>query len=266
MTPTPDERLNALSTARPQPQAVRTPSPAHDAAPAPAAALQRALASPTVRPADVLALQRAVGNRAVQRMLASSRPVIQAKLTVNAPGDVYEQEADNVARQVVASLSQPVGPAADAVQRDDLDDDELVRKPLLQRDPTPEDEDKLHLKPSPVQRTGGEGAFDVDDGVESAIESARGGGQALDSGTRGQMEGALGVDLSGVRVHTDTRAADLSTSVQARAFTTQKDIFFNQGEYNPGSTGGKELLAHELTHVVQQNGPALARKDTDEKG
>jgi hypothetical protein len=98
--------------------------------------------------------------------------------------------------------------------------------------------------------------------VERAIEGARGGGQGLDHKVRDRMEPSFGADFSGVRVHTDTRADSLSRSLSAMAFTTGQDIFFRQGAYNPGTSSGRELLAHELTHVVQQNGGNLQRKMT----
>jgi hypothetical protein len=76
------------------------------------------------------------------------------------------------------------------------------------------------------------------------------------------MEPALGADFSGVRVHADAGADALNQSLQARAFTTGQDVFFRQGAYNPGSSSGRELLAHELTHVVQQNGDEVRTKLT----
>ncbi|HAG85150.1 MAG TPA: hypothetical protein DCL61_29380, partial [Cyanobacteria bacterium UBA12227] len=91
-------------------------------------------------------------------------------------------------------------------------------------------------------------------------ESARGGGQSLSENIRQPMEQAMGADFSGVKVHTDGQSHQLNQSIQARAFTTGQDIFFRQGEYDPGSRGGQELLAHELTHVVQQNGNAVQRQ------
>lgn len=101
--------------------------------------------------------------------------------------------------------------------------------------------------------------------IEQSIQQARGGGQVLDSRVRGQMEPAFGVDFSKVRVHTDAGAHSLNRALNARAFTTGQDIFFNQSEYNPGSSGGRELIAHELTHVVQQRQdrvqPTLLGKD-----
>jgi hypothetical protein len=90
--------------------------------------------------------------------------------------------------------------------------------------------------------------------VESTIANTRGGGTALDPGVAGRMGPALGDDLSDVRVHTDDTADSLSRSVSARAFTTGSDVYFAKGEYNPGSSGGDHLLAHELSHVVQQRG------------
>ena len=106
-----------------------------------------------------------------------------------------------------------------------------------------------------------EGGGDMD-AVERSIDQARGGGHGMDHGTRTQMETAFGADFSGVRIHTDARADGLSQSLSARAFTTGRDVFFRQGEYNPGSSSGRELLAHELTHVVQQNGDGISRKMT----
>jgi len=100
----------------------------------------------------------------------------------------------------------------------------------------------------------GEGEAEATPEVEAAIEQARGGGRSLDKGIQRQMESAFGTDFSGVRVHTDSTADTLNQALSARAFTTRQDIFFRQGEYNPGSSSGKELLAHELTHVVQQTG------------
>ena len=93
--------------------------------------------------------------------------------------------------------------------------------------------------------------------IEQSIRQARGGGQALDSGVRVQMESAFGADFSGVRVHTGPNANSLNQMLSARAFTTGQDVFFKQGEYNPGRSDGQALLAHELTHVVQQTGTEI---------
>lgn len=104
-----------------------------------------------------------------------------------------------------------------------------------------------------------EGAGILPDGrahpdVEAAIGRTRGGGSSLDAGSRQRMGSALGDPLSDVRVHTDGTADALARSVSARAFTTGTDLYFARGEYQPSSTEGQRLLAHELSHVVQQRG------------
>lgn len=100
----------------------------------------------------------------------------------------------------------------------------------------------------------GTGKSDVTPEVESGIQTARGGGQALDGQVRSRMEPVFNADFSNVRVHTGGKADGLNRALSARAFTTGQDIFFKEGEYNPASSTGQELLAHELTHVVQQGG------------
>ncbi|MEH1948994.1 MAG: DUF4157 domain-containing protein [Nostoc sp.] len=139
------------------------------------------------------------------------------------------------------------------------EEEELQMKPLdnstLQREEAPEEEEELQMK-SMVQRQAGMAATPD---LETSINQARGGGQAMADNIRQPMEQAFGADFSGVKVHTDGQSDQLNRSIQARAFTTGQDVFFRQGEYNPGSRGGQELLAHELTHVVQQNGGAVQR-------
>lgn len=95
---------------------------------------------------------------------------------------------------------------------------------------------------------------DVAPAIEAAIQRVRGQGQSLDPMTRTRMDTAFGADFGAVRVHTDAHADALNRTLQARAFTTGHDIFFRSGEYNPATSSGRELLAHELTHVVQQSG------------
>jgi Domain of unknown function (DUF4157) len=90
--------------------------------------------------------------------------------------------------------------------------------------------------------------------VEMAIARSRGRGSALDEGVRGRIAPALGDDLGDVRVHDDDHADTLARSVQARAFATGSDVFFAKGEYQPNTSSGDKLLAHELSHVVQQRG------------
>lgn len=113
-----------------------------------------------------------------------------------------------------------------------------------------------------VQRAAEAPAGEVPAEVEAGIHAARGGGGSLDEGTRGAMESALGADFSGVRVHTDARADSLSRALGARAFTTGRDVFFRQGEFSPATPGGQKLIAHELTHVVQQAATPVQRRLT----
>lgn len=103
-----------------------------------------------------------------------------------------------------------------------------------------------------LQRIAQEGEFVAPELVERTIERQRGSGQPLAHGVRGAIEGALGADLSGVRIHTDEGAAALNESLSARAFTHGSDIFFGAGQYAPDSASGQRLLAHELAHVMQQ--------------
>jgi hypothetical protein len=109
-----------------------------------------------------------------------------------------------------------------------------------------------------VARTQGAGILptgEVHPSVQSTIDSTRGGGNSLDAGVANKLSPSLG-DLSDVRVHTDETSQDLNHAVSARAFATGTDVYFAKGEYNPGSTDGDHLLAHELAHVVQQRGAA----------
>jgi hypothetical protein len=93
-------------------------------------------------------------------------------------------------------------------------------------------------------------------GVRRAVERARGGGRPVPDGVRGLMERAFGADFGAVRVHADARADALNRQLAARAFTAGSDIFFRRGDYALGTPGGREVLAHELTHVMQQRGAA----------
>ena len=176
------------------------------------------------------------------KISASKTAIIQPKLTIGAPGDKYEQEADRVAVQVVQQIQAPAPTqtmAEKTIQRgSDLDDDD----------------DDLHMKPM-VSRTTSDSRTPAAAELETAIQQSRGSGQPLPGNLRQPMEQAFGgADFSEVKVHTNAQSDQLNKSIQARAFTTGQDVFFRQGAYQPRSRGGQELIAHELTHVVQQNG------------
>ncbi|HEY9651606.1 MAG TPA: DUF4157 domain-containing protein [Coleofasciculaceae cyanobacterium] len=204
--------------------------------------------------------------------------MLQPKLTIGEPGDKYEQEADDMARQVVSQInapqSQPSGQAG-TIQRDEMpkpEDEEAasvqpkLESGTIQRDemPKPEDEEAAPVQAkSMVQRQSDGGGKAAPPQLEESIQQSRGSGQPLADNIRKPMEQSFGADFSGVKVHTDSRADQLNQSIQARAFTTGQDIFFRQGNYNPGSQDGQELVAHELTHVVQQSGGAIQQKPSE---
>ncbi len=99
----------------------------------------------------------------------------------------------------------------------------------------------------------------VSPALSGQIESSRGKGRRMPDKTRAEMEQGIGADFRGVNIHTDEKSANMNRELGAQAFTHGRDIYFNNGKYNPDSTNGKRLLAHELTHVVQQ-GKSIRRK------
>lgn len=143
------------------------------------------------------------------------------------------------------------------IQRQSIEDEELLQGKWLRRQP---EEEELMMKPV----VGVEGG-DLDADTDSAINAARSGGSPLPDPVRRDMESAFGADFSGVRVHTGSRATELNESLSARAFTTGSDIFVRNGDYQPTSASGQELLAHELTHVIQQGGGTARRHPARER-
>lgn len=109
-----------------------------------------------------------------------------------------------------------------------------------------------------LQRKGGDSTPAIGSAVQSSIQSQTAGGQPLSSDVRGYMEPRFGADFSNVRVHNDAVSANLNTQLSARAFTYQNHVFFSGNQYQPGTSEGKQLLAHELTHTIQQ-GHAVQR-------
>jgi hypothetical protein len=101
-----------------------------------------------------------------------------------------------------------------------------------------------------------QGGKTKDAGEPQATQVQLKSGQPLDAQVRLRMESAFGRDFSGVRIHTDAKAGELSEELNAQAFTIGKDIAFKDGEYQPGTESGDKLIAHELAHVAQQEGAA----------
>jgi hypothetical protein len=178
------------------------------------------------RASALFAMQRTHGNRYVQRVVAG----IQANLTIGQPNDIYEQEANQV---------------ADAVMR--------MPEPEVKRQL--EEEENLQAK-----GTSGH-ISEVNSDIESRIQSLRGGGQPLPESSRTFFEHRFGHDFSQVRIHTDAQAAESARVVNARAFTTGQDVVFGTGQYAPGTMVGQRLLAHELTHVMQQASGTVIQRD-----
>jgi Domain of unknown function (DUF4157) len=146
-------------------------------------------------------------------------------------------------------------------EHEDRSRDEAERRPV--ESPEPEAAAVERLASSVGNQAFGvlarEGAGIMPDGnahpdVTAALARTRGGGVPLDKGLRDELSGQLGDTFGDVRIHADGEADSLARSVSARAFTTGADVYFAGGEFNPLSTGGRELIAHELAHVVQQRG------------
>ena len=130
--------------------------------------------------------------------------------------------------------------------------------PLVQRQL---DEEELQMRPLGQWRRTRERGFLAGDTIERQLARLRGQGAALPSGFLSEMEQRFGADLSGVRVHSGHEAAQLNQSLRARAFTHGADIYFGSSAYDPSSRAGRRLLAHELTHVVQQGAARRTRRD-----
>jgi hypothetical protein len=173
-------------------------------------------------------LQHTLGNRSVSR-------VIQAKLNISRPGDAYEQEADRVADQVMRMPEPAAFGGATAVPQ----------PPRIQRMCAECEEE---VQPKAID----ESASVVDQGLESRVNSIKNGGAPISSSLRGFFEPRFGYDFQQVRVHTDGPASEMAHDARASAFTVGRDIVFGKGSYAPETDSGKNLLAHELTHVVQQ--------------
>jgi Domain of unknown function (DUF4157) len=164
---------------------------------------------------------------------------IQAKLAINKPGDEYEQEADRISEQVMRMPDpQPRASACDGACGT-RQTRQTVQEPV------------------PLQKNGvesdGVGETAAPPIVDDVLRSP---GQPLDAATRAYFEPRFGHDFSRVRVHTDSEAADSVRSVGALAYTVGPDMVFGAGRYQPHSVAGRQLVAHELVHVMQQSGGA----------
>jgi hypothetical protein len=156
-----------------------------------------------------------------------SRLPLQAKLTINKPGDAYEQEADRIAADVMSGSALS----------------------------------RLDAAPLRIQRFSGPSNTPTNAAPTSVDGVLSSPGSPLEPALRQEMEQRFGYDFGGVRVHTDASAAESAHAVSARAYTVGGDIVFGRGHYAPGTSEGRKLLAHELTHVLQQSGGDAAAGD-----
>jgi hypothetical protein len=212
---------------------------------------------------SILHLQRMIGNQAVQRLLKTEaednkqrsipnaspqrfvdsscrRPNpttparIQPKLEVSTPGDKYEQEADRVADQIMRMTASNVSAATPRIQRMSRENDHMQAEKLRAQGPSPAAESEL----SPE--------------TQAAVRSLDSGGKPLDAALRSFFEPRFGQGFEQVRVHTDAADATSSQDLHALAYTRGRHIVFAPGNFEPHTERGQRLLAHELTHVVQQ--------------
>ncbi len=193
--------------------------------------LQQAIVSPEMAsPAAMLRLQKASGNQAVSRL-------IQTKLVVGPAIDPYEMEADRTANRVI-NMPAPAASNGKAIAQ--TKPGEAIQM-VNETGPAPT---------GPNLRTG----FEVGGDLENRLSAQKGRGSPMAKELQTDMGTRFGVDFGGVRIHTGSEASQISRALSAQAFTQGQDIFFDQGKYNPNTGTGKRLLAHELTHVVQQTG------------
>ncbi|NOU16599.1 MAG: DUF4157 domain-containing protein [Bacteroidales bacterium] len=196
--------------------------------------------------------------------------IIQPKLEVNPPNDIYEKQADEVANRV----SRMPGNAQDNLQMQPKEDedkklqmkseeedknlqmkseeDESVSRP-------PEDEEKGKIQMS-VGSSSNNQVPQVSSSLASQLNSTKGQGSPLSEGVSREMGQKIGGNFNNVRVHTDDNAVRMNKELGAKAFTHGNDIYFNNGQYNPENSSERHLLVHELTHVIQQKQHSAQRK------
>lgn len=214
-------------------------------------------------------LQRNLGNQAFSRL-------VQAKLQIGQPGDILEQEADRVAEQVMG-MPGPIFPrpfsdcSSSDIQKKyakcNEGEEKIIEEkpltaqitPLIQRQVTeePEEEEEETLQAKEV--TGGTPTLSPP--IDSYLNSIRGNGQPLPESIRAFFEPRFGYDFSSVRIHKNGVVSDSAQTLNALAYTFKNNIVFGTNQYAPESDYGKKLLAHELTHVIQQNNSARDGKE-----
>lgn len=211
---------------------------------------------------------------------------IQPKLNIGKPGDKYEQEADQVSDKVVQHSNEEHGffgnsvffgrnistniqekPLAETIspliQRQE--EEEEAQPKLIQRQE--EEEEMMQMHPMEEEESE-QISLDssqtiVNSSLESKLKNSSGNGQKMDAKTKAEMENSFGADFSGVKIHAGNAAVRMNKELGAQAFTSGNDIYFNEGKYQTNSESGKRLLAHELTHTIQQGATKVASSETN---
>ncbi|MFN0276477.1 MAG: DUF4157 domain-containing protein [Chitinophagales bacterium] len=165
----------------------------------------------------------------------------QPKLSINQPNDQYEQEADAVAELIVQSKN---------INQQNTFFKPVTISSIQKKCPACEHDDEENLQRKEQNNSETEASSEL----ESYISGLGGSGNSLPPQTNQFFSQKIGYDFSNVKIHTDAVAAKSAQSINALAYTTGSNIVFNQNQYQPETDAGKKLLAHELTHVVQQNG------------
>ena len=200
----------------------------------------------------------------------------QAKLKVGQPGDQYEQEADAMADKVVQEKTQEENVQSQTEEDIQTKSIAEVLTPLVQKSTsnpdlqtTEEGEEQLSKE---AEEEGAEETVQMKKEAETGIPPGfeqqlhqNSGGEAMDQETLSGMEQSFGADFNEVRVHTDSQAVQMSQAIGAHAFTHGYDIYFNENQYNPKENSGQHLLAHELTHTIQQGSSPAIQKSTIQK-
>ena len=165
-----------------------------------------------------------------------------------------EEEEEIQTKSLFARITPRAQMAAAPEEEEEIQTKSLFARitPRVQTAAAPEEEEEVQTKPL-VPSAGAKGGLAEPD-LEQSLAQARGNGSPLADDVRGRMENAFGVDFSTVRIHSDEQADSLSRCIQARAFTVGRDIFLRQNEYQPENYEGQWLLAHELSHTLQQRG------------
>ncbi|TCP24044.1 uncharacterized protein DUF4157 [Tenacibaculum skagerrakense] len=178
-----------------------------------------------------------------QKPLASEvTPLVQRKETADEEQPVQKMEEEEAVQSK----------AEEEVQKQE--EEEAVQSKEEEEVQKAEEEETVQSKEDEeVQTKTINGKVTKTSSIESKLRKGSG-GQRLDQNTKQEMEHGFGADFSNVRIHTDFEAAQMSSDIGAKAFTNGNDIYFNQNQYNPNSKEGKHLLAHELTHTIQQKG------------